>query len=63
LKDKRIDELVMSLNRAAEAAVPMGRDLLVSAVHLYNECERQKNPDGRETSVTNFCRKNARAAG
>ena len=29
---KRIDELVTTINRAAEAAVPMGKDLLVSAV-------------------------------
>ncbi len=33
---KRIDELVTPINRAAEAAVPMGRDLLVSAVRSMN---------------------------
>ena len=29
---KRVDELVTSMNRAAEAAVPMGKNLLVGAV-------------------------------
>jgi Protein of unknown function (DUF4197) len=29
---KKVDELVTGMNRAAEAAVPMGRDLLVKAV-------------------------------
>ena len=29
---KRIDELVTSINRAAEAAVPLGKDILVQAV-------------------------------
>ena len=30
-KGKRLDELTLSLNRAAEAAVPMGKTLLVDA--------------------------------
>ena len=31
-QSKRVDELVTSMNRAAETAVPMAKDLLVGAV-------------------------------
>jgi hypothetical protein len=58
---KRIDELVMSLNRAAEAAVPMGRDLLVSAVRSMNVNDAKKILTGGETSVTNFFAEKTRA--
>ncbi len=51
---KRIDELVTSTNRAAEAAVPMGRDLLVSAVRSMNFNDAKNIVQGGETSVTNF---------
>jgi Protein of unknown function (DUF4197) len=51
---KRIDELVTSINRAAEAAVPMGRDLLVSAVRGMNVNDAKKILTGGETSVTAF---------
>jgi len=51
---KRIDELVTSINRAAEAAVPMGRDLLVSAVRSMNFNDAKNIVQGGETSVTNF---------
>lgn len=51
---KRIDELVTSINRAAEAAVPMGKDLLVSAVRSMNVNDAKNILQGGETSVTNF---------
>ena len=51
---KRIDELVTSINRAAEAAVPMGKDLLVSAVRNMSVNDAKKILTGGETSVTRF---------
>ena len=58
---KRIDELVMSINRAAEAAVPMGKDLLVSAVRSMNVNDAKKILAGGNTSVTNFFAEKTRA--
>ena len=51
---KRIDELVTSINRAAETAVPLGRDLMVSAVRGMNINDAKKILTGGETSVTRF---------
>ena len=51
---KRIDELVTAINRAAEAAVPMGKDLLVSAVRNMNVNDAKKILTGGENSVTQF---------
>ena len=51
---QRIDELVMALNRAAEAAVPMGRGLLVNAVRSMNVNDAKNILTGGETSVTAF---------
>lgn len=50
----RIDELVTAINRAAEAAVPMGKDLLVGAVKAMNVNDAKKILQGGETSVTTF---------
>lgn len=50
----RLDELVTSMNRAAEAAVPMAKDLLVGAVKSMNVTDAKKILAGGETSVTNF---------
>lgn len=58
---KRIDELVTSINRAAEAAVPMGKDLLVSAVRSMNVNDAKNILQGGETSVTNFFAEKTRA--
>lgn len=58
---KRIDELVTSINRAAEAAVPMGRDLLVGAVKSMNVNDAKNILTGGETSVTNFFAEKTRA--
>ena len=51
---KRIDELVTSMNRAAEAAVPMAKDLLVGAVKAMSVDDAKKILSGGDTSVTTF---------
>jgi hypothetical protein len=51
---KRIDELVTAMNRAAEQAVPMARDLLVSAVKSMNVNDAKNILTGGDTSVTQF---------
>ena len=53
-QSKRIDELVTSINRAAEAAMPMGRDLLVSAVRTMNINDAKNILTGSQTSATRF---------
>ena len=58
---QRIDELVTTINRAAEAAVPMGKDLLVSAVRGMNVSDAKTILAGGETSVTNFFVEKTRA--
>lgn len=51
---KRIDELVTSMNRAAEQAVPLGKDLLVGAVQSMTVTDAKNILAGGETSVTDF---------
>lgn len=51
---KRVDELVTSMNRAAEAAVPMGRDVLVGAVKSMSVSDAKNILGGGDNSVTNF---------
>ena len=51
---QRIDELMTSINRAAEAAVPFGKDLLVSAVRSMNVTDAKNILSGGENSVTSF---------
>ena len=51
---RRIDELVVAINRAAEAAVPMGRDLLVGAVQNMTVTDAKNILTGGDTSVTRF---------
>lgn len=58
---RRIDELVTSLNRAAEAAVPMGKDLLVQAVRAMNVNDAKNILQGGETSVSTFFADKTRA--
>ena len=59
---KRIDELVTSINRAAEAAVPLGKDLLVQAVKNISVTDARNILTGGETSVTAFFAEKTRAA-
>ena len=58
---RRIDELVTAINRAAEAAVPMGKDLLVSAVRSMNVNDAKNILTGGDTSVTQFFAEKTRA--
>lgn len=59
---RRIDELVTSINRAAEAAVPLGQDLLVQAVKNITVTDARNILGGGETSVTAFFADKTRAA-
>jgi hypothetical protein len=58
---ERIDELVTAMNRAAEAAVPMAKDLLISAVRSMNVTDAKKILVGGDTSVTTFFADRTRA--
>jgi hypothetical protein len=51
---KRVDELVTSMNRAAESAVPMAKDVLVSAVKSMSVQDAKNILKGGDTSVTQF---------
>ena len=58
---KRIDELVTSMNRAAEAAIPLAKDLLVGAVKSMNVNDAKNILSGGETAVTGFFAEKTRA--
>lgn len=51
---RRVEELLTAMNRAAEAAVPMAKDLLVSAVKSMSVDDARRILSGGETSVTDF---------
>jgi len=51
---RRVDELVTAMNRAAEAAVPEARTLLVRAVKDMSVEDALKIVRGGDTSVTDF---------
>ena len=53
-QQKQVDELVTAMNRAAEAAVPEARALLVSAVKSMSVGDAQKIVSGGNDSVTKF---------
>ena len=50
----KVDELVTSMNRGAEAAVPMARDLLVKAVQGMSVNDAKGILGGGDTAVTQF---------
>ena len=50
----RLDELRLAMNQAAEAAVPLARDMLVGAVKSMNVQDAKKILSGGSTSVTDF---------
>ena len=58
---KRIDELVTSMNRAAETAVPLAKDLLVGAVKSMNVTDAKNILSGGDTAVTGFFVEKTRA--
>jgi len=51
---KKVDELVTAMNRAAEAAVPQARTLLVSTAKAMSVDDAVKIVRGGDTSVTDF---------
>lgn len=53
-QQRRVDELVTAMNRAAEAAVPKARSLLISAVKGVSLQDAQQIIAGGENSVTTF---------
>jgi hypothetical protein len=58
----RVDELILAMNRAAEAAVPMARDLLVNAVQTMSVTDAKSILSGGETAVTEFFASKTRPA-
>ncbi|WP_141287175.1 DUF4197 domain-containing protein [Ideonella azotifigens] len=53
-QQKKVDELITAMNRAAEAAVPQARELLVAAVKGMSVQDGLKIVRGGDTSVTDF---------
>lgn len=53
-QQKRVDELIIAMNRAAEAAVPEAKALLVSAVKAMSVSDATRLIRGGENSVTDF---------
>lgn len=51
---KRVDELITAMNRAAEAAVPEARSLLVSTVKNVSVSDALKIVRGGDTAVTQY---------
>lgn len=58
---KRVDTLVTAMNRAAESAVPAGRDLLVGAVRDISVEDALKIVRGGDNAVTRFFERKTRA--
>jgi hypothetical protein len=50
----KLDELITAMNRAAESAVPLAHDMLISAVKGMNVQDAKNILAGGETSVTQF---------
>jgi len=55
-RDGQLDELEVSMNRAAESAVPMAKPLLIDAVKSMSVTDAKNILTGGDTSVTDFFR-------
>ena len=53
-QQQRVDDLINSMNRAAEQAVPSAKPLLLNAVHAMSVDDAVKIVRGGDTSVTDF---------
>lgn len=53
-QSKKLDELEISMNRAAEAAVPMAKPLLMDAIKSMSVKDAKNILTGGDTSVTDF---------
>jgi hypothetical protein len=60
-QQKRVDELVVAMNRAAEAAVPQAKSLLVAAVKSMSVGDARAIVAGGDDSVTKFFAAKTRA--
>lgn len=60
-QQKRVDDLVTAMNRAAEAAVPEAKTLLVQAVKTMSVDDAVGIVKGGDTSVTDFFAKRTRS--
>ena len=60
-QQQRVDELVTAMNRAAEAAVPEAKALLVAAVKSVSVGDARRIVTGGEDSVTRFFADKTRA--
>ena len=60
-QQKKVDELVVAMNRAAEAAVPEAKALLVSAVKSMSVEDGRQILSGGDNSVTQFFATKTRA--
>jgi hypothetical protein len=58
----RVDELLMAMNRGAEAAVPMAKDLLVNAVQTMSVADAKGILTGGDTAVTQYFASRTRPA-
>jgi len=58
---RQADELVLSMNRAAEAAVPEARQLLVEAVKKMNVQDAKKILTGGDTAGTEYFKRNTQS--
>lgn len=58
---KQLDDLVVAMNRAAEAAVPQAKPLLLNAVKSMSVSDAKNILSGGETSVTDFFREKTAA--
>jgi Protein of unknown function (DUF4197) len=58
---RRVDELVTSMNRGAEQAMPMAKNLLVSTVKAMSVVDAKNILTGGDTSVTTFFAEKTRA--
>jgi hypothetical protein len=58
----KVDELVTAMNRGAEAAVPMAKDLLVKAVQTMSVQDAKGILAGSDTAVTDFFASKTRPA-
>lgn len=60
-KAQKLDDLVVQMNHAAEAAVPMAKPLLMDAVKSMSVTDAKNILTGGETSVTDFFREKTSA--
>jgi hypothetical protein len=60
-RGRQVEELEVAMNRAAEAAVPLARQLLVNAVKTMSVTDAKNILTGGDTSVTAFFAERTRA--